>query len=87
MALRLENGGVDTQNFRNWANKLVQFVAELTANDRKVLLIYDGNRANLSLEVLEIFANNNIVVYALPAHTSGKHSRCIQFCSRFSKTP
>ena len=72
VALRQENGGVDTQNFRNWANKFVLFVAELTANDRKVLLIYDGYRAHLSVEVLEIFANNNIVVYALPAHTSEK---------------
>ena len=47
-------------------------MGELTANDRKVFLICDGYLAHLSLKVLEIFSNNNVVVYALPVHNSGK---------------
>jgi len=47
-------------------------VADLTGNDRRVLLIFDGYRSHLSLSVLELFERNNIIVYALPAHTSGK---------------
>lgn len=75
-----------SKKFRNWANKFVEFVADLTANNRKLLLIYDGYRAHLSLEVVEIFANNNIAMYALRAHTSG-NTQPIQFCFPLSKTP
>ena len=71
VAVRKENGGVDSVNFRNWA---VRFVEDLKvrASTGKVLLIYDGYRAHLSLHVLERLLNGNVVVYALPAHTSGK---------------
>jgi len=72
VALRLENGGVDSENFRNWALRFVTFVSDLTEGGRKVLLTYDAYRAHLSLEVLELFSANNIIVYAVPAHTSGK---------------
>ena len=72
LALRQENGGVDTVNFLHWAYSFVSFVGPLVANNRKVLLIYDGYRAHLSLDILELFYHNNIIVYALPAHTSGK---------------
>lgn len=44
----------------------------LTAGGRKVLLTYDGYRSHMTLPVLELFRDNGIVVYALPAHTSGK---------------
>ena len=45
---------------------------ELTSSDRKVFLIYDGYRAHLCLEFLKTFANNNVALYSLPVHTSGK---------------
>ena len=48
----------------------------LTAGGRKLLLIYDSYRAHLSIAVLELFKSNNIVVLALPAHTSGKLQPC-----------
>ena len=72
LALRTENGSVDTVNFLNWAYNFVDHVKHLRANNRKVLLIYDAYRAHISLEVLELFLSNNIIVYALPAHSSGK---------------
>ena len=46
------------------------------ANGRKVLLIYDGYRSHLLLDVLDIFAKHRVIVYALPAHTSGKTQPC-----------
>ncbi len=73
LALRTENGSVDTVNFLNWAYNFVDHVKHFTANSRKILLIYDAYRAHISLEVLELFfLSNNIIVYALSAHSSGK---------------
>ena len=37
-----------------------------------MLPIYDGYTAHLFLAILELFQRNNIIVYFLPAHTSGK---------------
>ena len=72
VAMRAEGGGVDSNNFCEWTSSFVDYVSDLTANDRKLLLIYDGYRSHMSLSVLQLFAENNIVIYALPAHTSGK---------------
>ena len=71
-AMREENGGIDTARFMDWGFSFVDHVEPLTQEGRKVLLIYDGYRAHLSLAILELFERNNIIVYVLPAHTSGK---------------
>ena len=70
--MREKGGGVDSDNFLKWADCFVNSVSDLTANGRKLLFIYDGYRSHMSLTVLHLFADNNIVVYALSAHTSGK---------------
>ena len=72
VAMRPEGGGVDQYNFLEWARHFVSHVKGLTTNGRKVLLIYDGYRSHMSLQVLQLFALSNIVVYTLPAHSSGK---------------
>jgi len=72
VAMRDQNGGVDSENFYQWARLFVESVKDLTSNGRKLLLTYDAYRAHLSLRVLELFLANGIIVYALPAHTSGK---------------
>ena len=36
------------------------------------MLNYDGYRAHLFRSILELFDRNNIIVYVLPAHSSGK---------------
>eukprot|EP00171_Calliarthron_tuberculosum_P002273 IDg2273t1 len=72
MAFREERGGVDTKNFLGWARLFVDSVRDLTANGRKVLLIFDAYRSHMSLQVIQLFHDNGVVVYALPAHTSGK---------------
>eukprot|EP00171_Calliarthron_tuberculosum_P005712 IDg5712t1 len=76
VAMREKVGGVDTTNFYNWALLFIESVRDLTANGRKVLLTYDAYRAHMSLPVLELFDRKGIVVYALPAHTSGKTQPC-----------
>ena len=72
VASRDQLGGVDSVNFLSWEHQFVSHVKHFTSNGPKVLLIYDGYRAQMSLEVLQLFKQNGIIVYALPAHTSGK---------------
>ena len=69
---REENGGIDTPRFLDWGYSFVKHVEPLPRGGRKVLPIYDGYRAHLSLAVLDLFHKNNIIVYVLPSQTSGK---------------
>ena len=71
-AMREENRGIDTARFMDWGYSFVDYVEPFTQDGRKVLLIYDGYRTHLSSAILELFDRNNIIVYVLPAHTSGK---------------
>ena len=50
---------------------MVEYRRPLTANYRKVLLVYDGYRSHMGLKVLEIFREGNVIAYALPSHPSG----------------
>ena len=72
VAFRAELGGVDSDNFANWARVFVESIHDLLKEGRKVLVVYDGYRWHLSLRVLEFFHDRNVVLYALPADTSGK---------------
>ena len=65
-------GGADKLNFKEWAYEFIVHVRDLTSNGHQVLLIYDAYGSHMSLEVLQLFEDNGVVVYALPAHTSGK---------------
>ena len=72
LACRQENGGVNTEIFYNWAIHFVKHVQQHTPNGHKTLLIFDGCRSHMSLKVINYLHHNNVIVYALPAHTSGK---------------
>ena len=72
VAMREENGGVDSTNFLHWVKEVMQSVADLTANGRDVLLTYDAYSAHMSLAVLLMLHAHRIVVYALSAHSSTK---------------
>ena len=67
-----KNGGIDTPRFLDWGYLFVEHVEPLKREGRKLLLIYDGYRALLYLAVLDLFHKNNIIVYVLTFHTSGK---------------
>jgi len=74
--MREEVGGVDSDAFLDWAKHFIIHVRDLTQNGRKVLLTFDGYRSHMSLRVLQLLHDNSVVVYALPAHTSGKTQPC-----------
>ena len=70
--MRAEGGGVVTGNIYVWCTHFVKHVADLTSNNRKVLLILDGYRCYMSVRTLEMLNVHRVIVYALPAHTSVK---------------
>lgn len=72
VSMREENGGVDGKKFYNWAHSFVNESKDLRQNRKKMLMIFDGYRSDMSLRVLELFNANGTIVYILPAHTSGK---------------
>ena len=68
---RRELAGADKFIFERWAKAFFQYCLPLTANARKVLVVYDWYRSHMGLKLLEILREGNIIAYALPAHTSG----------------
>lgn len=72
LAMRNERESVDANNFMQWATSFVQCVCDFTVADRKLLLTYDAYRFHLSAPVLQLLRVSNVIVYALPAHSSGK---------------
>ena len=72
IAMRQGSGGIDSFNILNWEKLFVKHVQTLTAGGRKLLLTYDGYRAHMTLALLEVLRVGNVIVYVLPAHTSGK---------------
>ena len=88
ISMRESGGGVDTSNFRLWALHFISAVSHLTENDRKVMLVLDGYRSHMAVGTLELLDVHNIIVYALPAHTSGKmHSLDVTVFSAFKAAP
>ena len=72
ISFRRENGGLDSANFLAWAKHFIQFLQARHTCCTTSLRILDGYRAHISIDVLELFDNSNVIVYALPSHTSGK---------------
>lgn len=68
--------GVTAFSFYKLAEVFVQSISYLLQDGRKVLLLFDGYRSHMHLNVLEYLDKNGVVVYALPAHTSGKTQPC-----------
>lgn len=72
VTMRNKVGGVEGTNFFEWRKEFFEHVRPLTAGGRNLLLSYDGYRSHIALRVLDLFRDNEVVLYALPAHTSGK---------------
>ena len=79
---REETGGIDTARFLDWGYSFVEYVEPLTKGGRKVLLIYDGYRAHLSLAILELFNKSNIIVHPTRrgklSHLTLSYFRCLK---------
>lgn len=87
LAMRDQNGGVDSENFYRWAQLLVKSVKDLTVNGRKLLLTYNASRAFLSLRVLELFLENGIIVYARYPPTRAESSNLLTSSSLRPSSP
>lgn len=62
--------GVDSEIFTDWSKKFVEETAKLRQEFGYILLTLDGYLGHLSLPALQHMADNNVIVVALPAHTS-----------------
>ena len=68
---RQDVASVDLHNFLQWGRLFAEGCRDLTAGGRQVLFILDGYRGHMMYPVLRLFDASGIIVYALPAHTSG----------------
>lgn len=71
MTTKKEHAGVNSVNFRRWAEQFVSATAHLRDDNKKMLLIMDGYRSNCGLDVLVYLESKEVICYALPYHTSG----------------
>jgi len=68
-------GYIDSEYRKEYADRLRQAVG----HDRRILLIMDGHKAQLTVEVLGEFSRLNIRVYVIPGYTSHGLAPCDQF--------
>ena len=68
---RPEEGGIDTKIFTSSCKEFVKRVHYLTVGGKKILLVCDALRAQMSLPYLKILRYDPVEVYAIPAQTSG----------------
>ena len=66
---REETGVIYSWRFLDWRYYFLGYIEPLTAECHKVLLIYTRYRSNLSIAVVDLFHEKNIIVYVLPTHT------------------
>lgn len=82
LKMRKEVASIDGDSFYQFAQAFAAHVKDLTTDGRKILLTFNACRSHMTLRTLEHLLDHNVVVYALPAHTSGKiqpleHSRFV----------
>lgn len=70
--MRPEVASVGDESFYEFAKMFYEHDKDLTAGGRPVLLTYDAYRSHLSVRALLHFRKNNVIIYSLPAKTSGK---------------
>ncbi|XP_052071024.1 uncharacterized protein LOC127709474 [Mytilus californianus] len=65
-----ESGWSNTEIFRKYmANHLLKYIPHRTS-DVPVLILFDGHKSHISLELIEWARKENIILFVLPAHTS-----------------
>ena len=62
--------GMDSNLFALWVERFIQQTAQLRQKYKYLLVTMDACGAHLSYRALHLLAENNILAYALPAHTS-----------------
>ena len=74
--MRKDSGNIDAKSFYQFAVRYCDHVRYITTSGRKFLLIFEAHRCHMTIRALQYFAENNVVVYALPSNTSGKTQPC-----------
>lgn len=72
-----KNGWMEEAQFLNWfANGFIPFVKEIRSKEstlnQSALLVYDGHCSHISVKIIEIALQNNIVLMRLPSHLTDK---------------
>ena len=62
-----DSGWVDSELFQTWLTKL--FIKH-AVSQRPLLLLVDGHKSHVTLDVIDICRENNIVLFCLPPHTT-----------------
>lgn len=62
MTVKENIGSVESSNYHIWATRFMRLVKESHGLNIRVLLIYDGYPSRTSLQLLEMFESNNIIV-------------------------
>ena len=62
-----ESGWIDTELFMTWLNKIF---LKYVVSQRPVLLLVDGHKSHITLDVIDKCRENDITLFCLPPHTT-----------------
>ena len=64
---RSESGWVDSDLFLQWFKKVF---LKYTVHDQPLLLLVDGHKSHMTLELVDLARENNVILFCLPPHTT-----------------
>ena len=67
MYAKSPNGYMDAELFTTWMRRV--FIPD-TSHLRPTLLIFDGHASHITIDVIDIARENNVILYCLPPHTT-----------------
>ena len=62
-----ESGWIDTELFLVWVKKIF---LKYVVHQRPVILLTDGHKSHINIDVIDLCRNNDIILYCLPPHTT-----------------
>ncbi len=64
---RSESGWVDSELFLQWFKKVF---LKYTVREQPVLLLVDGHKSHMTLELVDLARESNVILFCLPPHTT-----------------
>ena len=62
-----DSGWIDSELFLSWFNKIF---LKYSVPDRPLMLLTDGHKSHLTLEVVDLCIKNKVILFCLPPHTT-----------------
>ena len=62
-----ESGWIDTELFITWFK---QIFLKFAVPQRPLLLLIDGHKSHMGLELVDLCRENNVILFCLPPHTT-----------------